>query len=210
MIENLKHIIIIYNPGYAGNFLTRVFSLGDEVVTHFPKQTLLSNIVNMDKKISLYSFSQVNNNYLNWQKFHRAWPDFYDYELFKLKFKETNCTHIVFSMHEPEFNKHLIKLQSIKNIEFLFVDLNLEKYENWINKSKQYLNFKYRLDEELNYFELSKKITNKINLSKIIESEEGFLSEYQRICSIVGIQEYIPEATILYKDWYSVRVQGKI
>ncbi len=212
MIKHLKHGIVIYNPGYAGNFLTRVFSIGNEVVMQLPKELLKQNQYPVDEKLALYSFSQIQSNYLNWQRFHRDWVDFYDYELLDTKFNNDECTHIMFSMHEPEFNKNLDKLTSIKNVKFFYVDLDLNKHADWLFKSQQDLNFKYRMDETANYLMLPNELPNlqHINLSKIIDSEEGFILEYKRICSVFGITEHVPEAVMLYRDWYSVRVQGKI
>lgn len=211
-INKIKHAVIVYNPGYAGNFLQRVFSLGKEVVPQIPLHLLEDNY-NLryydNRRLELYSFKQVRNNYLNWQKFHRAWPTFYDYDKIKSKIESTDgYTHIVFSMHYPEYENLINDLNQTQEVKYFYVDLDLTKYQSWINKAQQDLNYKYRVGE-LESYEILKQDSkfNKIDLTRMLESEDSFEQEYISICNLLGIDSNIESAILLYRDWFETRVK---
>lgn len=210
MLNDLEHFIIVYNPGYAGNFLIRLFSLGEEVVPQLPLNLLVENnsrVYSTNDRLDLYSFSDIRSQYLNWQKFHRNWTDFSHYEKLKCTL-HPGYKHIIFAMHVPELEMHKPVLQSIRNIKYFYVDLDLEKYSDWINSSQQDLNFKYRIDEKLKYKCLVDRAApdQLINLTSMLDSPEGFLQEYCRICAIMGVAPLKEQALILYKEWYTTRV----
>jgi hypothetical protein len=216
MLKDLEHFIIVYNPGYAGNFLLRLFSLGEEVVPQLPVNLLVENnsrVYSSDDRLDLYSFSTIRSQYVNWQKFHRDWIDFSHYE-------KLICTlhpdykHIVFAMHVPEVEIHKPMLQSIQNIKYFYVDLDLEKYSSWLNSAQQDLNFKYRIDEKSKYQTLVDRAVpdQLINLTAMLESSDKFLQEYCRICAVMKITPVKDQALALYQEWYITRVAyyGKI
>lgn len=210
MLKDLEHFIIVYNPGYAGNFLLRLFSLGEEVVPQLPVNLLVENnsrVYSSDDRLDLYSFSTIRSQYVNWQKFHRDWIDFSHYE-------KLICTlhpdykHIVFAMHVPEVEIHKPMLQSIQNIKYFYVDLDLEKYSSWLNSAQQDLNFKYRIDEKSKYQTLVDRAVpdQLINLTAMLESSDKFLQEYCRICAVMKITPVKDQALALYQEWYITRV----
>lgn len=210
MLKDLDHFIIVYNPGYAGNFLLRLFSLGEDVAPQLPVELLVENnlqVYNANNRLDLYSFSTIRSQYINWQKFHRNWIDFSHYEKIN-DILHSDYKHIVFAMHVPELEIHKPKLQFIKNVKYFYVDLDLEKYSNWINAAQQDLNFKYRVDEKSKYQQLLDNCTPDqfINLTNMLDSLEGFLQEYYRICAIMGTAPLEEQALILYKEWYTTRV----
>jgi hypothetical protein len=210
MLNDLEHFIIVYNPGYAGNFLLRLFSLGEEVVPQLPVNLLVENesrVYSTNDRLDLYSFSTIRSQYINWQKFHRDWIDFSHYE-------KLNCMlhpdykHIVFAMHVPELEMHKPVLQSIQNIKYFYVDLDLEKYSSWLNSAQQDLNFKYRIDEKSKYQTLVDRAVpdQLINLTAMLESSDKFLQEYCRICAVMKITPVKDQALALYQEWYITRV----
>jgi hypothetical protein len=210
MLKDLEHFIIVYNPGYAGNFLLRLFSLGEEVVPQLPVNLLVENnsrVYSSDDRLDLYSFSTIRSQYVNWQKFHRDWIDFSHYE-------KLNCIlhrdhkHVVFAMHVPELEMHNPVLQSIQNIKYFYVDLDLEKYSSWLNSAQQDLNFKYRIDEYLKYNLLLDNSTSdqRISLTAMLNSKDEFLQEYRRVCALMGITTSEESASVLYDGWYDTRV----
>jgi hypothetical protein len=223
MLTELKHSIIVYNPGYAGNFLIRLFSLGIEVMPQITVDTLTNLTSNLrtilegknklqkystKERLELYSFANVKSNYLNWQKFHRDWTDFGHYDRIKLISGYESYTHIMFAMHVPELELNSSSINAIQDVTYFYVDLDLEKYNNWIKSAQQDLNFKYRIDETFKYNLLLKNVdpAYKIDLTAILNSEDDFLKEYHRICSIMQIEPVDESALILYKDWYTTRV----
>jgi hypothetical protein len=211
VIDQINHVFVVYNPGYAGNFLIRLFSLDTAVV---PQSTLES--INTEKFFDLsieersnfYSFASVRNQYLNWQKFHRTWMDFHHYEQFKSKLNRTHTYNtIIFSMHSPEYLRFQRQIESIKHHQIVFVDLDENRYSSWIKKSQKDLNFKYRLDETKIYKSLLDQHDQpKINLTAMLESTESFICEYLRMAEILNVNVHINDAVKLYKEWYETRV----
>ena len=202
--------IIVYNPGYAGNFLIRLFSLGTDIVPQMPTNVIQDNIpyYSIDQRLSLYSFSKVREHHLNWQKLHREWIDFQHYENIKNLLVDCNYTHIMFAMHAPELELYFPIIKTIQDVRYFYVDLDLEKYGSWINSSQQDLNFKYRVDEILKYKLLLDKSTpdQRINLTAMLNSKDEFLQEYRRVCAIMNITPIEEPAMSLYDGWYNTRV----
>lgn len=203
-----KHIIIVYNPGYAGNFLQRLFSLGNEVVPQIPLNYLGIDSLDINR-LELYSFKDVRSSFLNWQKFHRAWPTFYDYEKLKLKFFDNqDYTHVVFAMHFPEYEIFINDLNQISDIEYYYVDLDLSKYQKWINLSQKDLNYRYRLDEAERYDSLrSNSKFKRIDLTSMLDSKPLFEMEYIHLCELMNLTVRLEDAVKLYDDWFDVRVR---
>lgn len=211
-MENLKYIFIVYLPGYAGNFLLRLLSLTNETVPALPNILLEEcdsiPLLSIEERLSIYSFSDIRNRYSSWQSFHRDWADFFSHKLISSKINN-HFSYICFSLHLPEFFKFKPEIEVIKNKMIFFVDLDRQKYQTWLNKSKEDLHFKYRLDEIKNYYIWKNSTKNlfPIDLTKIIENEFGFIDEYLKVCNLIGISPNINAALNLYKEWYDTRVQ---
>ena len=45
-----------------------------------------------------------------------------------------------------------------------------------------------------------------ISLTRLLESDQTFVQEYQRVCAEMQIPPLLEQALILRKDWYSTRV----
>ena len=202
--------IIVYNPGYAGNFLIRLFSLETDIVPQMPADVIQESIpyYSIDQRLRLYSFSKVREHHLNWQKFHREWTDFQQYENINNLLVDCNYTHIMFAMHAPELELYSPVIKTIQNVRYFYVDLDLEKYSNWIKSAQKDLNFKYRIDETVKYDLLLKNADPdyKIDLTAMLDSEDDFLKEYRRVCLIMKIIPVDEAALLLYRDWYATRV----
>ena len=211
MLKDLTHTIIVYNPGYAGNFLVRLFSLGTEVMPQIPINFLNNTTLdsyNTAQRLELYSFSKVRNSYSNWQKFHKQWLDFQHYENMDNMSYTDNYTHVMFSMHAPELELYSSKLQTIEKVNYFYVDLDLDRYGSWIDSSRQDLNFKNRVDEDLKYKLLldSSASDQRINLTVMLNSKDEFLQEYRRVCALMGFTPLDESAATLYDGWYDTRV----
>jgi hypothetical protein len=211
MLKDLTHFIIVYNPGYAGNFLVRLFSLGTEVMPQIPLISLNDTTLdsyNTAQRTELYSFSKVRNSYSNWQKFHKKWLDFQHYDNIDNMSFTDNYTHVMFAMHAPELELYLNKIQSIEKVNYFYVDLDLEKYGSWLDSSRQDLNFKNRVDEDLKYNLLldNSTLDQRINLTAMLDSKNEFLQEYRRVCAIMNITPMEESAVLLYDGWHDTRV----
>ena len=212
-MDNLKYIFIVYLPGYAGNFLARLLSLSKSTVPVLPIE-MLKNFdripnLNIDQRLQLYSFKDVRQQYQNWQVYHREWITFYNHVDICERI-DNEFSHIVYSLHFPEFKKFNQEITNIKNKEVFYVKLDLNRYKPWIEKSQLDLNFKYRLDEIENYSKWSSLLDLNINLTKILDNEVDYLEEYRNIQKFLNLDVYENEALILYKEWYDTRVRPYI
>jgi hypothetical protein len=202
-------------PGYAGNFLTRLFGLSPETIPLVPidilKQLVSKNIVPsaVDDRVKYYSFEQVNDQYANWQEFHRAWPDFYNRKQVDY-FNTVHAqpySHVIYSIHPHEFNlmeKDIVKTDA----DFYSVELT-DLYLPWVFENQKKLNFEYRptYEGELAQCNLLKTKYNmkSIDLTNILSSKESFKAEYLKTVNDMGLTAVIDSAQNLYDGWMSVR-----
>jgi hypothetical protein len=210
MIKNIKNIIIVYNPGYAGNFLSRLFSLNLSVCPQVKLGWIENNIDIFNKNRSdLYSFNEAKNKYENWQLFHRDWADLYQYKLIEKYFEGKQYSSIIFSCHEPEFQIHKELIDSIENKVILGVKLEDQTNLSWVKLAQRDLNFKYRFEEENFYSLFLNSLDNEylIDLDLMLNSENDFLHEYQRISKLLGLPVDNDTALKFYKEWYTIRVK---
>lgn len=206
----MKTIIITYLPGHAGNFLARLFSFGHETMPQLPR-TLLNKYISIDSKnenldrLTMYSFKETDS-YRTWQEFHRAWSDFYQQSTYNLLAAIWKKSNIVYAIHPIEFSKFEIFMTGDPNIKFFYVHLD-PKDQTWVDSSRKKLLFVDR-DCEYDKFDSLKSKYNMepINLSAMLESEEEFLKEYTRCCSLMGLNVYPELAIEMYRDWARVRL----
>jgi len=174
-----------------------------------PKQTLFDYIDNLVcpwviDRTTLYSFSMVHRDFNDWQSFHRAWPDFYDRELYDA----IDCLcpgyykHVVYAIHPHEF----FKFGNLASGDLFRVNLDLSTYGNWVDQAQKKLKFTYRPNEwnEFKSLDLNPNVCD-INLTKMLDSQQGFVEEYTRICDKMNISTHVNLAMVLYQDWLSVR-----
>lgn len=200
-------------PGHAGNFLVRLFSLSPEILPQVPIMMLENMVVpEITDRAEYYSFSKVKQRFKTWQNFHRAWPDFYQKELFERfngLFPEP-FPAVIYAIHPEEF---LILESSVieSRPTFYFVDLD-ERYHAWVAEQQSSLDFQYRPDyqSELEKFNIlrEKYPMSPISLTDMLDSTDLFLKEYLKICEKMMITP-VPDAALrLYHDWYLVRGPG--
>lgn len=207
----MKHIIILYLPGHAGNFLTRLFSLGNETLPHLPVN-LLEQYIYTGKpnehlnRLELYSFKEVFK-YYDWQQFHRAWADFRYYTKYELLNVFYNSKYsITHAIHPFEFKMLEHGIELLDQTEFYYVDLDLEKHSAWVDSQQQKLKF-YLRDNEVDDFHLLKDQYHMqaISLTNILKSDNEFLKEYVRVCNLMSLAPNTDQALLLYQDWIKVR-----
>jgi hypothetical protein len=207
----MKLIIILYMPGYAGNFLTRLFSLSPETIPQIPIQNLIDGeIPTFTSRADFYSFKSVNTQYLDWQKFHRDWPDFHNRELvnFFNTLYPTPFSCVVYSMHAVPFPDFEQEILTQTEHDFYWVEL-ADEYLPWVLENQKKLNFENRPNyhSELEQFN---KIKNKhsmkpISLTRMLESEDTFMEEYLKIVQEMSLTPDVDAAKTLYHDWFAVR-----
>jgi hypothetical protein len=208
----MKTVIVLYLPGHAGNFIARLFSMTpdtmplirkDQLEQHLDQGTPLPE--DFDRQTN-YQFSSVNQEFGDWQQFHRAYADALEISQYRLLniFCGYYYSRIVIPIHPTEFRD----FSSPDPTEFYCVDLDLNQWGNWVASQKQKLGFYYRGDEHA-HFEKQKTLYNmkSINLTKMLNSEQDFLEEYLVICKQMLIEPLPNKALWLRNDWYSVRVK---
>jgi len=208
----MQLIFFLYLPGHAGHFLSRLFSLGNDTIPQLPKK-ILSQVLDTGEipevnRIEMYRFSEVLQNYLNWQNFHRAWTDYYtDHHLYHWLFVGSyKDSKLICPLHPHEFMLRQLEIDSeTKPKRFFYVHLS-EKYHDWVARSQSRLKFVLRPNETQRYHELIEKYSmSMIDLGKMLESVPEFLQEYHRICNELEIASVTDQALELYQDWRSAR-----
>jgi hypothetical protein len=209
----MKTVIILYLPGHAGNFVARLFSLGNETMPLLQKTVLQSSLeseqeipVDFDR-LENYRFSTVPAKFHNWQQFHRSFADYKEnlhYQKVNL-FGTSQYSRIVFPVHPYEFGNDFI---DHGNSEFYYVDLDLEVWGEWADSEQEKLQFLVRTLEK-NEFENFKNqhSMQAISLDQLLHSRDSFLEEYCRVCDLMKISPHIEQALWLREDWMSVRVK---
>ena len=211
----MKSIFILYMPGHAGHFLTRLFGLSPETIPHIPVDILTNTIGKepflplIKDRVSHYSFKQVPNTHDTWQNFHRAWPDYYRRQAFNYlnDWYDPPFSTVIFCIHPHEFmlQEDIIRDE---NAEFYCVEL-ADTFKSWVDKEQIKLKFRYRPDYqgELDKFNFIKLKYNMqpINLTDMLTSKGLFLNEYQHIAKLMSLTVNTNSAMRLYDDWISVR-----
>lgn len=201
----------MYMPGYAGNFLLRLFGLSNSLMPHL-EQRILRNLVDSNtpvpedfNKLSKYKFSAVPTRYKNWQDFHRAYADMLNYSDYRLLNLISGFKYnFIFSAHPYEIDAGFVKTDTT---EFYYVELD-SKLEQWVTQQQKKLNFVQRpMEKEL--FDLLKNnyCMSPISLTELLISEQKFVNEYSRVCNSMNIEPCIEQALVLLNDWKSVRYQ---
>ena len=199
-------------PGHAGNFVSRLFSLGPETMPLI-RQSMMNEYIDHGTEISdtfdrlaNYQFSTVATEFDTWQKFHRAYADHKEYLHYRLLnvFCNRKYSRIVFPLHPHEFNQDF---SGDEDSEFYYVDLDLEIWKDWVDSEQQKLRFQVRPQEEEQFEYFKHQYSMKaISLTRLLESDQTFVQEYQRVCAEMQIPPLLEQALILRKDWYSTRV----
>ena len=208
----MKTVIVLYMPGHAGNFVSRLFSLGSETMPLI-RQSMMTEYIDHGTEIpdtfdrlANYQFSTVSTEFDTWQKFHRAYADHKEYLHYRLLnlFCNRKYSRIVFPLHPHEFNQDF---SGDEDSEFYYVDLDLEVWKDWVDSEQQKLRFQVRPQEEEQFEYFKHQYSMKaISLTRLLESDQTFVQEYQRVCAEMQIPPLLEQALILRKDWYSTRV----
>lgn len=210
-VATSKTILIMYMPGYAGNFLLRLFGLSNSLMPHL-EQRILKNLLDSDipvpedfDKLSKYKFSSVPKIYKNWQDFHRAYADILNHSDYRLlNWMSGSRYNLIFSAHPYEINESFVETDPT---DFYYVELD-SNLEQWVTQQQKKLNFVAR-PREKELFDLLKNRyhMSPIYLTELLISEQDFVNEYNRVCKSMEIEPCIEQALVLLNDWKSVRYQ---
>jgi hypothetical protein len=209
----MKTVIILYLPGHAGNFVARLFSLGQETMPLLQQGMLqhhlesVTDVPDNFDRLENYRFSTVSTAFDDWQQFHRSYADHKEYSCYNLLniYCKQKYSRIVFPLHPHEF---IADFNNQSESEFYYVDLDLDRWGDWVNDQQLKLNFQYRSNEHEQFHKLKEIHAMKsISLDNMLHSEHGFVTEYHRVCDVMSIPVNTEQALQLRHDWMSVRVQ---
>jgi alpha-L-arabinofuranosidase len=209
----MKTVIILYLPGHAGNFVARLFSLGQETMPLLEKTMLQSSLESSQEisddfdRLENYRFSSVPTRFDNWQQFHRSFADYKEYSSYRLLnlFCKRKYSRIVFPLHPHEL---VADFNNQSGPEFYYVDLDIDQWGTWVNEQQTKLNFQYRPNEHEQFHNLKETHNMKsISLNHMLHSQRSFLTEYHRVCDVMNISANIDQALHLRDDWMAVRGQ---
>jgi hypothetical protein len=145
----MKTVIILYLPGHAGNFVARLFSLNRESMPLLPQGMLqhhLESVTDIPEdfdRLENYRFSTVSKAFNDWQQFHRSYADHKEYSCYNLLniYCKQKYSRVVFPLHPHEF---IADFDNQSESELYYVDLDLDRWGNWVNEQQTKLNFQYR------------------------------------------------------------------
>lgn len=209
----MKTVIILYLPGHAGNFVARLFSLGNETMPLLQKTQLQSSLESAQEiaddfdRLENYQFSTVPTRFDNWQQFHRSFADYKEYSSYRLLnlFCKRKYSRIVFPLHPHEF---VIDFNNQTESEFYYIDLDITQWGDWVNDQQAKLNFQYRTNEHEQFHDLKQNHNMKpISLDQFLHSQKSFLTEYYRVCDVMNVSTNTEQALHLRNDWMAVRSQ---
>lgn len=214
----MKSIFIMYMPGHAGTFLSRLMSLSPETVQMVPKNIMnhyLKNQVQLSEKplpsrLECYLFSKAAS-FENWQEFHSAWSHFVeqcDNKIFDrwIKVCGVDCSKILYEIHPHEFMLYKKNIDEIEEKLFYYVDLDLSKYHSWVESARKQLGFVDRPDEYKKFVQYRNDYNMlPINLTRMLESTSEFVNEYLQLTQSMEITPDTENATTLFLDWKKAR-----
>jgi len=183
-------INIIYQPGYAGHFLSYLFSLDPSTAPHVAETDRIK------ERLALYDFSNAKK-FDHWVNFHST------YDTHNVDQYQNLYPKIVKSVHPANFVYN-------KNESHYIVDLSYSIFASyWLIHTKE-LWGQYPI-LSANEYDVEHRIRKQFDPTRI--SIDAFLSpttwveEYLRITHHMGIPSQVPAAQKLYDSWYAIRVE---
>jgi hypothetical protein len=221
----LKPCSVIYFSGTGGNFLRLCLSLSKETVPHYYKH------LDTYTDLEIYSIRSMSakqrqsiiqlDSLETFKNFHRVAGhknridevDFY----YKNPLVNNHFDWTIVSNHPDNYHDRLSWLKKI-----LYIELDFEKYGHWIKNAGAYFkqfdyvtNFTinhsgtYLLtqDQQIQVAELKNQtITTTISMSKILDSTDGFVQQYNMACESLNITPELDAAIDYYQKWRQFRV----
>lgn len=195
--------VIIYPPGFAGNFLTLILSLDKRT---FPWVPVGSTLETEDQRKHFYSFSSLQDRNNAWQGHHvQFFPRFGEF------MKSVEYDTMIWRMHPSHYYEFFDDIlyhtsNTDTKINFLSVHASPEvEYEHVVKfNQRNKLKFLGQENTKLELF-LKDHKTFKILLDRLFTTEEDFVKEYERINAFLGLENHHEDALWLYRDWRKAR-----
>ena len=215
-VRNLK--LVIYLPGYAGNFIRFLMSLDDSTYPIHLKNTYYDSSIPRKK---LYSYKNLFWKHKNWDAFEQSFISPLNKPL-ELFLAQTDYNIATINLHPGYkhgrlgyygffYEQYKTELGSM-NIDYMQVALSA-KYKPVIvdflqNVTKNVwrelpLEYEGNLQDDKEFRE--KFNPYQINLDMFLLGIDSFVDEYELLCKHTQLPAHTDDAIQLYKEWYKVR-----
>lgn len=215
----IKCCSVIYNPGYGGNFFTKVLSLSKETVPYLYQDierfsdTEIENLQHMSayERYAIIKYQGLQTH-VDWHYGRLKDPNiFYEDPRINNFFQWSILGNHFDNLAGP-------RLDFIKKM--IHVDLDLSVYQNWITKSNQemqnqigrkYVGSWSLTDEQLQQInQYREQLAQKfpmcdVSMTNILSSTDGFVHEYVKACEFLNITVETDVAVTFYREWHEWR-----
>lgn len=199
---NFNTNLIIYQPGYGGNLLLRLFSL--DPVTFSIATANNPNVERFD----LYSFNH-SKKFSHWQHFHFNHCDSGIISPISNSIRFDNQV-LVLVTHPAEHEKgELVEwISTLNPIRYLATLLRSEFSDYWLMRTQEkWGGFPSLRKQEIVQEELIRNTYNPVTISiDSILNLHTWQDEYLRINKLMNLTPNLAVATTIYQEWYDLRV----
>jgi len=206
--------IIVFRPGFAGNFTKLLLSLDPSTHPHGPSDYNPPVSVDLNTRKNLYSFRSLQNINNFWHNHHLS-------VLTNIVafFREDNPYQILnYASHPPEFYRDIepflkglhqsCKINFISIVASARVDGLVEAFNR---KNGSVLGDRAMMQEIECYHKFnSEYATIHVSLDEFFSTDEAFMKEYIRISTLLDIPLHCEHAIEFYHDWRRARQRNRI
>jgi len=208
--------LIVYRPGFVGNFTKLVLSLDPSTQPYGSFDNFCSfEPIDITARKSTYSFQSLQNPNNFWHNHHLTVLT--DIEAF---FHENNPYQILnFAVHPPEFYRDIEPLLERLNqqckINFISIvasDAGIEQHvEEFKRRNGNSINDRIRMQEIECYHKFNSDYDPiRVSLDEFFSTDEAFINEYLRISTLLDVPLHIDHAIEFYHDWRLARDTDRI
>ena len=219
----IKSCLVLYNPGVGGNFIKFCLSLSKETVPYYHTDLATLSDDEISKvqlltardRAEICKFSTIED----FVKIHS--PVIVDPTIhYKNLLINDHYTWAISHSHPTTYKSLSIFPWTT---QIFYLDIDIEKYSNWLinattafkphhqwHKRKWYDDQKNSETQTLIAEVKNMDITTNISMTSILDSVEGFVAEYQKMCNTLSITPEIDVAVPYYQAWKKLRVDPYI
>jgi hypothetical protein len=216
-MSHIRTCSVVYFPGHGGNFFKLCLSLSPETVPYYTQDiTTLTDFQCLElrkltscQRQEIIKYNSIDDYIKHHSKYYVE-PSFY----YQNKLINNYYNWAIVSNHPNDIDQRIKFLDKI-----LYIELDLKKYSTWISSSRKYFRSNSIFfplgtlqPNELNLAQikdkqtvLSQSATEIISMTDMLDSQQGFLDQYQKACKILNITP-VDNAVQYYLSWRHVRV----
>ena len=204
----MKQNVIIYQPGFGGQFLTHLFSLAPTTVPYCSEDQFENGSpITVNDRLTTYVSAQLTDERLKINGFE--YYANYHRKLQLSRKQVANQNSIVTSFHPREVILFDQQRSSKSNIQYFIANLSYDPFANfWLVHSKQLWGGWPGVP--LEQFQSEDKVRLSFECVPIsidaFLNKDTWLDEYKKINLAMELPNQIDAAILLYDSWYQTRV----